>query len=67
MRRIKRLLLLAIIIMPLTFSIAGCGVSRGIVLNDREQIFPHPTDSGQVCLDKGYIAEIFEELDICGR
>ena len=67
MRLTGRLLLIATIIMPLIFSTAGCGVSSGVVLRDREQILPHPSDTDKVCLDKGYLATLFEELGKCEK
>lgn len=54
----------AIILTLLFFCLAGCGVLGGKshVLRDREEITPHPTDPAKVCLDKGYLTEIFEEM-----
>lgn len=50
-------------VLLLIFFVTGCGMSKTIILKDREQIFPHPTNPDQVCLDKGYMVEIFEELE----
>ena len=52
-----------IMVLLLIFFVTGCGMSKTIILKDREQIFPHPTNPDQVCLDKGYMVEIFEELE----
>lgn len=60
--KLKRLLLIMTLSLSLTGLVSGCGSSSAIVLKDREQIIPHPTDPDKVCLDKGYLAEIFEQL-----
>ena len=46
----------------LIVSLAGCASTKPVILKDREQIIPHPTNSDMVCLDKGYLDEIFEAL-----
>lgn len=64
MRNLKRLLAGATLSLLLIGSLSGCGFFRRevIVLKDREQITPHPTDPDKVCLDKGYLDEIFEKI-----
>lgn len=60
MKSLGMLLLVVITIMLLGFCSSGCATHQ-IILRDREQIFPHPTDPQMVCIDKGYLIYIFEK------
>ena len=46
----------------LIVSLAGCASTKPVILKDSEQITRHPTDPSKVCIDEGYLAEIFEAL-----
>jgi len=50
------------LILLLIFFLGGC--VRSVVLKDKETITPHPSDPSKVCLDKGYLIEVFET---CGK
>jgi len=59
---LKNILLIMTLSLSLIGSVAGCGNTRAVILKDREQVTPHPTDPDKVCLDEGYLLQIFEEL-----
>jgi len=42
--------------------LGGCVSTKPVILKDSEQITRHPADPNKVCLDEGYLLEIFEQL-----
>lgn len=61
----KKLLWSVIILALLLFLGSGCAKEKLVVLPDSELITDHPTDDGKVCLDKGYLLRIYDELEVC--
>lgn len=50
----------------LLISLSGCGWLRKesvVVLPDSHQLYDHPSDPGKICMDRGYLLEIAEELE----
>lgn len=62
-----KLWLRGIILMLLIFSVSGCSwlKTKKVVLTDSEDVKTHPSDPNKVCMDRGYLVEIFEQLNTC--